>query len=188
MLSPCDATHAVPRASTDSPRNCCPTKRRNCCCRTPFTSAYFATLLGGLPRPFDTHAVPSGASARSKGPLPTSCGKRTDRFGLPPRNTNTLSLPKLEIQILLLASAASPCARNGPPWYPKSGDTGTPDRVNCDMLPLPSGEGSQPSQGPHPKLPNHANPRGSTVTPKPVPSRPPPVTGDTGVPLAPSEG
>src|SRR5437667_7076933 len=46
---------------------------------------------------------------------------------------------------------------------------------------------SQPAL-PQPKLPNHTEPRGSTVTPKPAPRMPPPVRGDRGVPLLPSAG
>src|SRR5262249_46915601 len=67
-------------------------------------------------------------------------------------------------------------------------DIGAPDDVKRDMLPLPSRAGLQPSQLPQPKLPNHAEPRGSTVTPKPVPRMPPPVSGDLGVPFLPSAG
>src|SRR5260370_17986285 len=56
------------------------------------------------------------------------------------------------------------------------------------MLPFPSKDGLQVSQSPQPKLPNHAEPRGSIVTPKPVPRMPPPVNGERGVPFLPSAG
>src|SRR5205823_13265496 len=46
---------------------------------------------------------------------------------------------------------------------------------------------SQPGL-PQPKLPNHTEPWGATVTPKPAPRMPPPVRGDRGVPLLPSAG
>ena len=41
---------------------------------------------------------------------------------------------------------------------------------------------------PQPKLPNHTEPCGSIVTPKPPPKTPPPVKGESGVLSAPSAG
>src|SRR5215211_1658520 len=63
-----------------------------------------------------------------------------------------------------------------------------PVSVKREMLPCPSADGTQPSHMPQPKLPNHAEPRGSMVTPKPAPSTPPPVNGERGVPFVPSAG
>src|SRR4030095_2394208 len=103
-------------------------------------------------------------------------------------NTYTLSLAKLEIQMLPPASEASPCALTGPPWSPFGCDTSASGSTNREILPFPVGDGSQLLQSPQPKLPNHTSPRGSIVTPKHVPRRSPPVRGDTGVPFLPSAG
>ena len=67
-------------------------------------------------------------------------------------------------------------------------DVAAPDGVKRDMLPFPPGDGSHVLQLPQPKLPNHAKPCGSMVTPKPVPRSPPPFTGERGVPFLPSAG
>src|SRR5947208_5165006 len=65
-----------------------------------------------------------------------------------------------------------------------------PVNVKRDMLPFPFAVGKHQSQSglPQPKLPNHTEPWGATVTPKPAPRMPPPVRGDRGVPLLPSAG
>ena len=68
-----------------------------------------------------------------------------------------------------------------------------PVRVKRDTLPFPGdgdgmGLGLQLALLPQPKFPNHAEPRGSMVTPKPPPRTPPPVRGDRGVPFLPSAG
>src|SRR5579859_6651103 len=115
--SPCEVTHALPRESTDSPRSCCPNRcSRNFCCRTPFFSWYFARLFGKIPTsPLLIHTVPSGARAAPKGPLPPCSWNCMEWLGSPPGNTNTLSFPKLVIQMLPEGSATIPCARIGPP-------------------------------------------------------------------------
>src|SRR3954447_5642846 len=86
------------------------------------------------------------------------------------------------------ASEPSPCARRGPPWQPFGCDIAAPDKVNREMLPFPFSDGLQLSQSPQPKLPNHAEPCGSIVTPKPPPRSPPPVKGERGVPFLPFAG
>src|SRR5437773_7133146 len=65
-----------------------------------------------------------------------------------------------------------------------------PVNVKRDMLPFPFVVGKHQSQSglPQPKLPNHTEPWGATVTPKPAPRMPPPVRGDRGVPFLPSAG
>src|SRR5438034_9498558 len=65
-----------------------------------------------------------------------------------------------------------------------------PVSVKRDMLPFPFVVGKHQSQSglPQPKLPNHTEPWGATVTPKPAPRMPSPVRGDRGVPLLPSAG
>src|SRR5437763_15030274 len=65
-----------------------------------------------------------------------------------------------------------------------------PVSVKRDMLLFPFVVGKHQSQPglPQPKLPNHTEPWGATVTPKPAPRMPPPVRGDRGVPLLPSAG
>src|SRR5436189_6291804 len=65
-----------------------------------------------------------------------------------------------------------------------------PVSVKRDMLPFPFVVGKHQSQPglPQPKLPNHTEPWGATVNPKPAPRMPPPVRGDRGVPLLPSAG
>src|SRR5256886_16909155 len=65
-----------------------------------------------------------------------------------------------------------------------------PVSVKRDMLPFPSADGKHESQSglPQPKLPNHTEPWGATVTPKPPPRMPPPVRGDRGAPLLPAAG
>src|SRR5438045_2196432 len=63
-----------------------------------------------------------------------------------------------------------------------------PVSVKRDMLPCPFVVGKHQSQPGllQAKLPNHTEPWGATVTPKPAPRMPPPVRGDRGVPLLPS--
>src|SRR6266699_5658972 len=65
-----------------------------------------------------------------------------------------------------------------------------PDAVNSETLPFPFAVGKQKGQsgGPQPKLLAHTEPCGSTVTPYPPPKRPPPITGESGVSLVPSDG
>ena len=53
--------------------------------------------------------------------------------------------------------------------------------MNADTLPFGM-------KLPQPKLPVQMRPTESTVTPKPPPTMPPPVTGERAVPLAPSAG
>src|SRR5262245_58968145 len=88
------------------------------------------------------------------------------------------------------SSAAIPCTLTGPPWKPLGPEIGMPDAVNTETLPFPFAVGKQKGQsgGPQPKLLAHTKPCGSTVTPYPPPKRPPPVTGESGVPLVPSDG
>src|SRR5206468_12257407 len=73
---------------------------------------------------------------------------------------------------------------------PSGPEIGVPDAVNSETLPFPSAVGKHVVQlgGPQPKLLTHTEPCGSIVTPYPPPKRPPPVTGESGVPFVPSDG
>src|ERR1700722_1828229 len=93
MLWVCEATHALPRESTEIPLSPSPNGlSRNFCLIKPFTNSYFARLFGDC-SPLVIHTVLSGARAAPKGPLKGYCWNLLAWWGSPPGNTNTLPFP-----------------------------------------------------------------------------------------------